>query len=250
MSSLHFASTEQYRNRIIQLGEDPAHVFNVGAPGIENIERLEFLDRSALQRVVGLDLEKPTILVTFHPETLKTNSAGRDFETLLSALDETENLQMVITKSNADTEGRTINGLIDEFVKTRPHAVAQVSLGQKVYLSLLKYVVGVVGNSSSGIIEAPSLKTGTVNIGDRQKGRVRASSILDCEPEVNAIKNAVSRLTDQDFQDAIRNTDNPHGGGKVSRRIMKILTEIPLDHLHQKRFYDLPMPFGPERRDP
>lgn len=239
MSSLHFASAEAYRNRILQLGENPTHVFNVGAPGVEHIERLELMDKGTLQQIVGLDLTNPTVLVTFHPETLKLKSAGRDFKNLLSALDGMEHLQIIVTKSNADTEGREINRLIEEFVESRPHAVAYTSLGQKAYLSLLKHVVCVIGNSSSGIIEAPSLKTGTVNIGNRQKGRIRASSVFDCEPEVDAIKKTVCLLMTQDIQNKIRHTTNPHGGGKVSQRITEILSDVSLNNLHQKQFHDL-----------
>ena len=240
MAHLHFTSTEMYRNRIIQLGEDPGKVFNVGAPGVENIHHLDLLDKSELELRLGLTLGQRSLLVTFHPETLKPGEARRDFQALLDALGKFKDINLVFTKANADTEGRTINRMIDEYVGGHcGMAVAYTSLGRLNYLSTLKHVSGVIGNSSSGIIEAPSLEIGTVNIGDRQKGRVRSASIIDCLPVTKEICNALTTLFSEGFQEKLANVVNPHQGRSVSEEIVSVLRTTSLEKLNKKRFYDL-----------
>ena len=239
MAHLHFTSTEQYRNRVIQLGENPVNVFNVGAPGLDHIHRLKLLEREELEKKLGLSLESNSLLITFHPATLEPGTARRDFEVLLRALDQLENVSLVFTKANADTEGRSINEMIDGYVENRINAIAHTSLGQILYLSTMKEVQGVVGNSSSGIIEAPSLKVGTLNIGDRQTGRVRAASVIDCPPTYEKIRSALEKLMSAEFQIGLPDVVNPHGGGNVSKKIVDVLKTVTPSDLINKRFHDL-----------
>ena len=238
MSHLHFTSTEIYRNRVIQLGEDPDRVFNVGAPGIDSIHRIKLMEKADLEVVLGLELGSRSLLVTFHPVTLEPGRAVADFQTLLSALDELEGVSLVFTRANADTEGRAINAMIDDYVAARPSSVVHTSLGQLRYLSTLKHVLGVVGNSSSGIIEAPSLQIGTINIGERQKGRVRAASVIDCGSTVGEICSALETLFSSEFQQRLPNVVNPHGSGDVSGQIVRLLQEVSLADLTKKHFHD------------
>jgi GDP/UDP-N,N'-diacetylbacillosamine 2-epimerase (hydrolysing) len=247
MAHLHFTSTEMYRNRIIQLGEDPGKVFNVGAPGVENIHRLDLLDKSELELRLGLTLGQRSLLVTFHPETLKPGESQRDFQALLDALGKFKDVNLVFTKANVDTEGRAINRMIDEYVGRHCGiAVAHTSLGRLNYLSTLKHVSGVIGNSSSGIIEAPSLKTGTVNIGDRQKGRVRTKSIIDCMPTYEDIRAALKMLFSTEFQERLPSVINPHGSRDVSGQIVRLLRDTSLAGLTKKQFSDLNLTGTPE----
>jgi len=239
MAHLHFTSTKKYRNRVIQLGENPANVFNVGAPGIDHIHRLKLLEREELEKKLGLSLGSSSLLITFHPATLEPGTAKRDFEVLLRALDQLEHVSLVFTKANADTEGRSINEMIDGYVASRTNAIAHTSLGQLLYLSTMKEVQGVVGNSSSGIIEAPSLKVGTLNIGDRQTGRVRAASVIDCPPTYEKIRSALEKLMSAEFQIGLPDVVNPHGGGNVSKKIVDVLKTVTPSDLINKRFHDL-----------
>jgi GDP/UDP-N,N'-diacetylbacillosamine 2-epimerase (hydrolysing) len=240
MSHLHFTSTETYRCRVIQLGEHPDRVFNFGAPGLDNLERLELLNQKALEEAIGLKLGLRSLLVTWHPVTLERERAWTGFQALLDALDQLEGVRVLFTKANADTEGRVINQMIDRYVAAHPdNTIAHTSLGQLRYLSTMKYVQGVVGNSSSGIIEAPSIPTGTVNIGDRQRGRVRASSIIDCDPNIGSIKSALSKLFDSRFQLRLKDIVNPHGSGNVSEKIVEVLRRHSLTNIVKKSFYDM-----------
>ena len=246
MSHLHFTSTEIYRNRVIQLGEDPDRVFNVGAPGIDSIHRIKLMSKSDLEVVLGLELGSRSLFVTFHPVTLEPGRAVTDFQALLSALDELEDVSLVFTRANADTEGRAINAMIDDYVAARPSSVVHTSLGQLRYLSTLKHVSGVVGNSSSGIIEAPSLQVGTINIGERQKGRVRAASVIDCGSTVGEIRNALETLFSSEFQQRLPNVVNPHGSGDVSGQIVRLMQEVSLADLTKKHFHDQILSGSPE----
>lgn len=182
MSYIHFPCTEEYRRRIIQLGESPDRVFNVGALGCENIKKIKFIDKEALKEELNIDFEKKVALLTFHPVTLDIFKAEKQFKEVLSAIDCFEDLQVIFTKANSDTGGRIINYLIDEYVrKNSNRCIAFSSLGQVRYLSAMKYCSFVIGNSSSGILEAPVLNKPTINIGDRQKGRIQLESIINCE---------------------------------------------------------------------
>ena len=181
MSHLHFTAAEEYRNRVIQLGENPKRVFNFGGMGIENINKLNLLSKEEFEKSIDFKLNKRNILVTFHPVTLENNSAKVHFQELLDVIDELEDTNIIITKANSDSGGRVINSMIDDYLARNYHkSIGFTSLGQLRYLSAMQHVDAVVGNSSSGIIETPSFKIGTINIGDRQKGRIKADSIIDC----------------------------------------------------------------------
>lgn len=241
MSHLHFVATEGYRQRVIQLGEDPEKVFNFGAPGLDSIQNLHLLSRDNLEKEIGFKLGKKNLLVTFHPVTLESNTAQEQFQQLLRALDGLNDTKMIFTKANADTDGREINAMIDEFVAARPDkTIAFASLGQLRYLSALQYIDAVVGNSSSGLIEAPSFKIGTINIGDRQKGRIKAASVIDCAPEANAISNAIQQLYSADYRQSLGDISNPYGTGGASKKIADVLRTHSLQHILKKHFFDHP----------
>jgi len=195
MANLHFTATEEYRHRVIQLGEHPNRVYNVGGIGIENIKRLKLLTKDAFEKSISFKLNKKNIIVTFHPVTLENSAAKGQFQELLNALNELQDTNIIFTKANSDTDGRIINQMIDEYVLANKNkSIAFTSLGQLRYLSALQYVDAVVGNSSSGLLEAPSLKIGTINIGDRQTGRLKASSVIDCKSDSKSILNAFEEL--------------------------------------------------------
>ncbi|HIL94445.1 MAG TPA: UDP-N-acetylglucosamine 2-epimerase (hydrolyzing) [Pseudomonadales bacterium] len=240
MASLHFTAAEAYRKRVIQLGEQPDTVFNVGAPGLENIQKISLLTKEETEQSLGLKLGQKSLLVTWHPVTLEPGRAKQDLKVLLDALDKLDDTKFVFTKSNADNEGRSLNRLIVDYVTSCPEkAVVHTSLGQLRYLSTLKQVTGVIGNSSSGIIEAPSIKTGTINIGRRQEGRVRASSIIDCDPDLESICSAFERLFSSEFQSLVQHTRNPHDGGPVSENILRILRQQESSGWRKKPFFDV-----------
>lgn len=240
MSHLHFAATDEYRNRIIQLGENPQRVFNVGGLGIENIKRLELLSKEQFEDSINFKLNKKNILVTFHPVTLENSTAKEQFSELLEALDELEDTNIIFTKANSDTDGRIINGMIDEYVSKSSHkSVGFTSLGQLRYLSALKFVDAAVGNSSSGLIEVPSFNIGTINIGDRQKGRIKASSVIDCEPLKNSIKEALGKLYSKEFRSLLDDVKNPYGDGNSSKKILKEIKNVSLNGILKKSFYNI-----------
>ncbi|MFH1282265.1 MAG: UDP-N-acetylglucosamine 2-epimerase [bacterium] len=241
MSQLHFVSTELYRKRVIQLGEFPNRVFNVGALGIDNIKKMKLLTKSALERVLDFKFGKNTVLVTFHPVTLEDNTSEKQFTELLKVLSSFKNLKIIFTKPNADTFGRIILKLIDNYVKKYSYkAKAFTSLGQLNYLSTVKYVDAVIGNSSSGIIEVPTFGVPTVNIGDRQKGRIRAESIIDCEPSNKTIKLAVKKALSREFKIRCGRVQNIYGDGNAAGKIYKILKKYVGKIKDTKKvFYDL-----------
>jgi GDP/UDP-N,N'-diacetylbacillosamine 2-epimerase (hydrolysing) len=239
MSHLHFTATDEYKNRVIQLGEHPNRVFNVGGMGIENIKRLKLLTRDEFEESIDFKLNKKNILVTFHPVTLENSTAKEEFQELLDAIDELKDTNIIFTKANSDTDGRIINQMIDEYVsKESNKSICFTSLGQLRYLSALQYVNAMVGNSSSGLLEAPSFKIGTINIGDRQKGRKKANSIIDCEPNKKSIKKAFKKLYFLEFQNSLVNVKNPYGDGCSSQKIIKEIKKVDLNIL-KKSFYDL-----------
>ena len=241
MAHLHFATTEPYRQRIIQMGEKPEHVFTVGAPGLDNIRNMTLLDRAALGAALGFELGRPTFLVTFHPLTLGDGLEGRQVSELFSALDRFADAHIIFTKPNADQNGRIIGQLIDGYVAaSRGRAAAFTSLGQLRYLSCLKHVDIVIGNSSSGLIEAPHFKVPTVNIGDRQRGRIAPDSVINCAAESDAITEAVERGLSPAFRESLQGMVNPYGDGSAAPRIVDVLQQHPLGtELIQKRFHDL-----------
>lgn len=240
MSHLHFTATDEYRKRVIQLGEHPDRIFNVGGLGIENIKRLPLLNKQELEESIGFKLAEKNLLVTFHPVTLEDSTAKRQFTELLTALDELDDTHLIFTKANSDTDGRIINQMIDDYVSKNSHkAAAFTSLGQLRYLSALQFVDAMVGNSSSGLAEAPSFKIGTINIGERQKGRGKADSVIDCEPIKASIQAALIRLYSEEFQKQLTKVKNPYGDGCASKKIIKIIKNKDLNCIVKKKFYDL-----------
>ena len=240
MSHLHFTAAEEYRRRVIQMGESPARVFNVGGLGIDNIKKLTLLDRDEFEDSIDFKLSQKNLMITFHPVTLEHATAREQFQNLLDALDALDSTRFIFTKPNADTEGRVIIKMIDDYVSINSHkAIAFVSLGQLRYLSAMRFVDGVVGNSSSGLAEAPTFKIGTINMGDRQRGRMKANSVIDCEPTKGSILSAIRELYSEAFQDKLKNTKNLYGEGGAAKKIKKILKGTDLTDILKKEFHDL-----------
>ena len=240
MSHLHFVAAEPYRQRVIQLGEQPDRVFLVGGLGIDNIKRLKLLDRAELEAALDLKLSSRNLLITFHPVTLETSTAADQMAELLAALAELKNTLLIFTLPNADTDGRILIQMVDQFVAMHPNSRAYTSLGQLRYLSCIAHVDGVVGNSSSGLGEAPALKKGTVNIGDRQLGRLQANSVINCEPTQQSVEAALVKLYSADFQASLSGVINPYGEGGASEKVVKVIKRFEIDGIVKKSFYDLP----------
>lgn len=226
MSFLHFAAAETYRKRIIQLGEEPARVFNVGALAIDNIMYTSLLDRQELEKELGFRFGSRTALATFHSVTLEKSSSAKQFQELLNALDSFKDLKVIFTLPNADPGNSDIRLLIDHYVrKHQGRIIAFASLGRVRYLSLMRCVDVVVGNSSSGIIEAPSFGVPTVNIGDRQKGRIKARNVIDCSPCASSIKQALHKAFSTRFRRICRKVITPYGSGKAAGQIIQIINK-------------------------
>ena len=240
MSHLHFVAAESYQERVIQLGEQPDRVFLVGGLGIDNIKRLQLLDRSALEASLDFKLGPKNLLITFHPVTLETDTAEKQMEELLAALAALKDTQLIFTLPNADTDGRALINMVEKFVAQHPNARAYTSLGQLRYLSCVAQVDGVVGNSSSGLAEVPSFKKGTINIGDRQRGRLQAESVINCEPTRKSVAAALKRLYSNDFQSTLRQVINPYGEGGASAKVVSTLKNSAIVGIVKKTFYDLP----------
>lgn len=243
MSSLHFTSTEEYRKRVIQLGENPQHVYCVGALSVENIKNQKLLSKLELEKSIDFKLDKPYFVITYHPVTIEENSAQMQFVNLLKALDKIEGYHYIFTKSNADAEGRIINELIESYVeKNKEKAIGVTSLGMVRYLSALKYCEMVIGNSSSGLVEAPSFHVPTVNIGNRQKGRVRAKTVVDCGYKEQDIINAMETALKMKVGNEIQKIVNPYEGENTSKRVyetIKMYLDSGMNELKSKKFYDV-----------
>jgi GDP/UDP-N,N'-diacetylbacillosamine 2-epimerase (hydrolysing) len=240
MSHLHFTSTIEYRNRVIQLGEQPDSVFHVGALGIENINRLNLLNKKEFESSIGFKLSSLNFLVTFHPVTLDNASAEQQFVELVQALTVFKEAKIIITKPNADHDGRVIIKLIDEFVSKNPtNAISFISLGQIRYLSAIRHCQVVIGNSSSGLIEVPSFKKPTVNIGDRQQGRTESKSVISCKPEKKSILEAINVALSEDFQNQLKSIINPYGEGNSSIKILDTILSKSVHNILKKKFYNI-----------
>ncbi|MDC0992865.1 UDP-N-acetylglucosamine 2-epimerase [Alphaproteobacteria bacterium] len=239
MSHLHFVAADEYRQRVIQLGEQPEHVFNVGGLGIDNIRRLKLLARDELEDALDFKFEKRNLLITFHPVTLEQGASAQQMEELLKALAELRDTGFIFTMPNADTEGRALFDQIKHFCTQHAQARAYTSLGQLRYLSCVQHVDGVVGNSSSGLTEVPTFKKGTINIGDRQRGRLKAASVINCEPCKLGISNAIERLFSVEFQKQLHRVKNPYGEHGASNEIVKIIESQVLSSILKKRFCDM-----------
>lgn len=241
MASLHYVATEAYRKRVIQLGEHPDRVKNFGDPGLDNIRKLKLLTRRELECELGFCLSDPVFLVTYHPVTLQAGKNNREVWELLSALDCFPEATIIITKSNADAGAREIWDILNNYALARKERVFLVSsLGQLKYLSLMALSMVVIGNSSSGIVEAPALKVPTVNIGNRQTGRLKAASVIDCEPRSEEIVNAIKHALSQEFRATLHDVKSLYGDCDASRKIKEDLKCVDLSRLLQKGFYDVP----------
>lgn len=238
MSHLHFVAAEEYRQRVIQLGEQPERVFLVGGLGVDNIKRLKLLDRAELEASLDFKLGQKNLLITFHPVTLERATAVDQMEELLATLAALKNTQLIFTMPNADTDGRALVKMVQQFVAQHHNARAYTSLGQLRYLSCIAQVDGVVGNSSSGLAEVPSFKKGAINIGDRQRGRLQATSVINCEPTRQSIEGALKRLYSADFQASLSQVLNPYGEGGATEKIIASIKSARLEDLLKKRFYD------------
>lgn len=240
MSHLHFVAADEYRQRVIQLGEQPERVFNVGGMGIDAIKRIKLLNRDELEQSLDFRLGEKSLLITFHPVTLERGaSSSAQMGELLAALAELEGTQLIFTMPNADAGGRELSAMVREFADSHPNACVFTSLGQLRYFSCLSQVDGVVGNSSSGLLEAPAFNIGTINIGDRQKGRLKAKSVIDCQPSRSEILKALDYMCSPQFQQELKSVDNPYGNGEASEVIAKLIAEYPLENILKKQFYNL-----------
>ena len=240
MAHIHFAATELYKKRIIQLGEDPRKIYNVGGLGIENIKKIKLLSKYQFEDSIKFKLNKKNILVTYHPVTLENDTSKEHFQELLNAIDNLNNTNIIFTKANSDLNGRVINQMIDDYVlKNYKKSISFISLGQLRYLSALKYVDAVVGNSSSGLLEAPSFNVGTINIGDRQKGRIKAESVIDCLPERKVIIESIEKIYTKEFQELLKTVKNPYDNGQSSIKIVDVLKSLNLENILKKEFYNI-----------
>jgi GDP/UDP-N,N'-diacetylbacillosamine 2-epimerase (hydrolysing) len=239
MSHIHFVANDTYRNRVIQLGENPSQVFLTGSLGVENIRRIEILKKDRIEELLKVKFKSKSLLVTFHPTTLDSEAPENQFIQLLKVLTELKDTTIIFTLPNADTGGQKIITMIQNFVEKNSNSFIFASLGQQLYFSIISQVDGVIGNSSSGIIEVPSLKKGTINIGDRQLGRLQDATIINCQPESNQIRAAIELLYTDDFKKKLEISSNPNDSRDVSGKIIKTLREISLDGILKKRFYDL-----------
>lgn len=241
LSQLHFTAMDEYSKRVIQMGEQPKRVFNVGEVGLDNLQRMTLLSQEEFELSIDRSLKSKNLLITYHPETTQDiKEIKTDFEKILDALNEIEDTLLIFTKANADVGGRLINKMIDDYVaENTDKAIAFTSLGQLRYLSALQYVDAVVGNSSSGIVEAPSFKVATINIGDRQKGRVRAQSTLDVNVCKNEIEQALRTSYSKEFKELLNTIVNPYGQGNSSKKVVEVLKTVELKNLKSKLFYDI-----------
>jgi GDP/UDP-N,N'-diacetylbacillosamine 2-epimerase (hydrolysing) len=240
MSHFHFTAAEPYRQRVIQLGELPDRVLNFGAPGLDNLENTNLLDRDDFERAIEFQLGALSFLVTYHPVTLSAEGPEKPFKELLGAIDHFSEAKIILTKANADASGRIINQKIDDYAQRNPlRAKVFTSMGQLLYWSAMKNVDIVIGNSSSGLIEAPILKKTTVNIGQRQSGRLRADSVIDCEEKEQAIVSAVEKGLSPEFKSMLKNVASPYGKGNVSLKIKDYLKKVSLQNVLMKQFYDV-----------
>jgi UDP-hydrolysing UDP-N-acetyl-D-glucosamine 2-epimerase len=239
MAHFHFTAAEPYRQRVIQLGELPERVLNYGAPGLDYLTNTKLLNHDEFENAVDFNLGELSFLVTYHPVTLSVKEPEKPFQELLKALDHFPEGKIIITKANADAYGRSINRRIDEYAEMNPGRVKVfTSMGQLLFWSAIKNVDIVLGNSSSGLIEVPSLHKATVNIGQRQQGRLRADSVIDCEEEEQAIVAAIEKGLSADFKNRLKDVVSPYGQGNASLKIKEYLKKVSLENVLMKNFYD------------
>jgi len=239
MSHLHLVAAPEYKKRLIQLGERPENVFVVGGLGVDGIKRVKSMAKPELEHSMNYVFAEKNLLVTFHPTTLEADSPEVQIIELLSALDSFPEIGLIFTSPNADTGGRSTIRRIEEFVAQRKNSVFISSLGQTRYFSCLPLVDGMLGNSSSGLLEMPTYQKGTINIGERQTGRLKAQSVIDCPPNREEIKRSITKLYSGEFQNMLKSVKNPYGDGEATRKIFDIIREFPLNGIISKKFQDL-----------
>ena len=240
MSHIHFTATYEYKKRVVQLGEHPETVHVVGGMGIENIRKLKLYDKKELEKKIKVNFFKKNLLVTYHPVTLENDDTIIQIIALLSALDEFKDIGIIFTQSNADTNGGIIRKAINQFVKKNSErSIIIKSMGQKIFLSTLKYIDGIVGNSSSGLLEAPSFKIGTINIGDRQTGRIKSKSVIDCKNNKKSIIGAIKKLYSVEFQKLLVKSTNPYDKGISSKKCLSVIKKTNFKNILKKNFYDI-----------
>lgn len=240
MSQLHFTTTDEYRKRVIQLGEQPERVYDVGSLGVENIKKLPLMNKEEIEKEIDFKIDENTILVTYHPVTLGSRTAKEDIDDFISALEDRKDLRIIFTMPNSDTGGQFIVDAINGFVENnKERARAFKSLGVLRYLSVMKEVAAVVGNSSSGLLEVPSFGIPTLNIGDRQKGRIAAESVLNCKPDKESVLKGLDSVLSDDFKALASAIHNPYEKANTAEEIFKVISTYPLVQLRQKHFYDL-----------
>lgn len=240
MSQLHFTEAEDYRRRVIQLGEQPDCVFHVGALGVENIKKLPLMSKDEIEKEIGFRIDKKTILVTYHPVTLGNHSAEHDITEFMNALDQRPDVRVIFTMPNSDTGGQAIVDAINAFVANNPErSIAYKSLGVLRYLSIMKEVGAVVGNSSSGLVEVPSFGIPTLNIGDRQKGRLAAESVLNCETDCASILAGLDCVLSPEFLQIASHAHNPYDKEGTAQAIFEVISTCPIEQMKQKHFYDI-----------
>ena len=239
LSHIHFVASEEYKNRVIQLGEDPKNVFLVGGLGVDAIKSSKLLNRIELEDSLNLRFRKKNILVTFHPVTLEDSTSGDQMKELLKALSQLNDTTIIFTMPNADVDGKILFSLIEDFTKEHSNAYSFTSLGQLKYFSSIAQVDCVIGNSSSGLLEVPTFRKATINIGDRQRGRMKATSVIDCDPNLESINRALKKIYKPEFLKKLHSTKNPYGDGLAVEKIMSILQNKSLNNLLKKKFYNL-----------
>jgi GDP/UDP-N,N'-diacetylbacillosamine 2-epimerase (hydrolysing) len=239
MSQLHFVSTQEYARRVIQLGEHPSRVYNTGALGIDSASKLKLLKKNALEAKLNFKFGKRNLLVTYHTVSLESEYTHDQIQELLSALKELRETNLLFTLPNADPGSNIISKAINEFVAEHKNAKVFTSLGQLVYFSCMEIADGVIGNSSSGILEAPFFRKGTVNIGERQLGRVQSESVINCSANRYNILSSIEMLYSEEFQKKLKVFENPYGLTGASKKIVEVLKSLPAQKFLQKRFYNL-----------
>lgn len=239
MSQLHFVATKKSRKRVIQMGERPETVFNFGGLGVDALSKMEFLNKEEIENLIGQKFGKRNLLVTFQPETISNKLPLEQIQILLEALDQNKDIKLIFTGVNADPGSDEIENEIKNFIKLRKNAVYINSLGQKNYFSAVQYCDGVIGNSSSGILEIPSFKKATINIGDRQLGREFAKSVLNCEMQRDSIVKSINKIYSKKFIKRLPKTTSPYGDGGASHKIFAVIKNYNFTNLVKKTFYDL-----------
>lgn len=242
LASLHFVAAEPYKARVIQMGENPDRVFLVGGLGVDAMLHLPLLNREDVERRLNFHIDGQTLLATIHPTTAGAVDPSLECDEMLAALESKKSVRVIFTLANADAGGRQVNEKIKAFVADNPtRSVCFESLGSQLYFSSLQFVKGMIGNSSSGLLEAPSFHIGTINIGPRQNGRLRSTSVIDCEADRRSIADALSRLFSAEFQRTVSSASNPYGSGGATPEILRVLKAVDLGKLAMKTFHDISM---------